>query len=54
MIDLRNLGGGRKLIKQIVKNSKLASQPWNKKQQHKQVKTQKNSYTPNTRPTNLY
>ena len=42
MLDLKNLGTGRKLIKEIMKQTgkKL---PWSKDNQYAQLKQQKNS-----------
>jgi len=54
MIDLRNLGGGKKLIKEVMGKSKPANQPWTKQNQYKSVKKQKNVYSPGTRPKNIF
>lgn len=49
MIDLRNLGGGKKLIKDVVKNSKQNNQLWTKQNQINKSKTLKNPHTPQSR-----
>jgi hypothetical protein len=54
MIDLRNLGGGKKLIKEIIRNSKQSNQPWTKKNQYEAVKKQKNIHTPHSRPNRTF
>lgn len=54
MIDLRNLKGGLKLIKDILRNSKQENQPWTKKNQYAAVKKQKNPYTKTTRPKKIF
>lgn len=54
MIDLRNIKGGIKLIKDILKNSQQGNQPWTKKNQYAKVKKQKNTYTQNTRPKKIF
>jgi hypothetical protein len=42
MIDLNNLHGGRKLIKQIVEKTTNNKKPWSREQQQKKVANQKN------------
>ena len=54
MIDLRNIKGGTKLIKDILKNSQQVNQPWTKKNQYATVKKQKNPYTQATRPKKIF
>ena len=48
MIDLRNLNGGAKLIKEIIRTSKTADQPWTIENQKAQLNNQKNIFTQNT------
>ncbi len=54
MIDLRNLNGGKKLIKEIVRNGKSSNQPWTKKNQYRKIKQQKNPHTPDSRPKKTF
>jgi hypothetical protein len=42
MIDLNNLRGGIKLIREIVKNNDNKKQPWSKEKQRQKVATHKN------------
>ena len=42
MIDLNNLHGGNKLIKEIVEKQTGNKQPWSKEQQQKKVANHKN------------
>ena len=51
MLDLNRLGAGKKLIKQVLENSESKNQPWSKAKLKKQLKTQKNAYTRETRLT---
>lgn len=46
MIDLNRIGGGRKLIKEIIKHSKSAKAPWSRKNQIVKYKSQKNCNPP--------
>ena len=54
MIDLRNIKGGKKLIKDILKNTQHVNQPWTKKNQYALVKKQKNPFTQTTRPKKIF
>lgn len=49
MNDLNNIGNGKKLIKEVIKNSKSIRTKWNKAQQVKQLKFQKNSHNTQSR-----
>jgi hypothetical protein len=42
MIDLNNLHGGTKLIKQIVEKNVNKKQPWSREQQRAKAATHKN------------
>lgn len=42
MLDLKNMGGGRKLIQQIIRKNKSKRQPWSKDKQYEQLSKQKN------------
>jgi hypothetical protein len=42
MIDLNNLHGGTKLIKQIVEKNDNKKQPWSREQQREKAATHKN------------
>lgn len=42
MINLNNLNGGSKLIKQIVEKNGNKKEPWSKEQQRQKVATHKN------------
>ncbi len=42
MIDLNNLHGGNKLIKEIVEKQTSKKHPWSKEQQQKKVANHKN------------
>lgn len=52
MIDLNRFGSGRNLVKKVIENSKSKNQPWSKKKQNTQLKTQKNSHSLQSRLTN--
>jgi len=54
MIDLKNLGGGKQLIKQIIETSKSNNQPWTRKKQLEKIKTQKNTHSRQSRLTNKF
>jgi hypothetical protein len=54
MIDLKNLGGGKQLIKEIVETSKSNNQPWTKKQQLEKIRTHKNTHSPQSRSTHNF
>ena len=43
MIDLKNFGGGRKLIKKILRLDAAPSKPWSKTQLRKKLNNRKNS-----------
>jgi len=49
MIDLNNIGNGRKLIKQVMKTDKISKALWNKSNQVKQLKNQKNPHNTQSR-----
>ena len=49
MIDLNNIGNGRKLIKEVMKSDKSSKTNWNKSQQVKQLKVQKNPHNTQSR-----
>ena len=49
MIDLNNIGNGRKLIKEVMKNDKLSKAQWNKSNQVNQLNKQKNPYNSQSR-----
>jgi hypothetical protein len=46
VIDLNRIGGGRKLIKEIVKQNKQSNAPWSRKNQINKYKVQKNPNPP--------
>jgi hypothetical protein len=46
VIDLNRIGGGRKLIKEIVKQNKQSNAPWSRKSQISKLQVQKNSKPP--------
>lgn len=54
MIDLKNLGGGKKLIKQIIQNSQSVNQPWTKAKQLEKVKKIKNTHSRQSRSTSKF
>lgn len=54
MIDLRNLGGGKKFIKKLIGITHGKHLPWSKQTQYESVKKNKNSYSPNFRPKNFF
>lgn len=43
MIDLKNMGTGRKLIKKIISRDKSDKKPWSPKQIRNQLSKQKNT-----------
>jgi hypothetical protein len=43
MIDLKNLGGGRKLIKKIIRQDTSSNTPWSQIELFKKLKGQKNN-----------
>jgi hypothetical protein len=47
MIDLKNFGGGRKLIKKVIRQDNSPSKPWSQTQLFKKLKNQKNFKKPN-------
>lgn len=49
MIDLNNIGNGRKLIKEVMKNDKKSNAQWNKSHQVNQLKRQKNPHNTQSR-----
>lgn len=42
MIDLRNIKGGKKLIKKIIGDNTDKNQPWSKHNQYQLLRKQKN------------
>lgn len=46
MIDLRNIKGGKKLIKKIISDNVGKNQPWSKHNQHQSLRKQKNCLNP--------
>ena len=46
MIDLRNLKGGKKLIKKIIGDDFQDKKSWSKKNQYQSIAKQKNCLTP--------
>ena len=49
MIDLNNIGNGKKLIKEVMKNSKLKNTPFSKQKQVEQLSKQKNAHNNQSR-----
>jgi len=43
MIDLKNFGGGRKLIKKVMRQDNSSDKPWSQEQLFKKLKQQKNT-----------
>ena len=41
MIDLKNFGGGRKLIKKVIRQDNSPSKPWSQTQLFKKLKINK-------------
>lgn len=54
MIDLKNLGGGKQLIQEIIQKSKPINQPWSKAKQLDKVKKIKNTHSRQSRLTSKY
>jgi hypothetical protein len=46
MLDLKNLGGGKKLIQKIIRNNVTKDMPWSKSKQYQQLKNTKNNRNP--------
>lgn len=49
MIDLNNIGNGKKLIKEVMKNSKSKHTPFSKNKQVEQLSKQKNAHNTQSR-----
>jgi hypothetical protein len=43
MIDLKNFGSGRKLIKKIIRQDSSTNRPWSQEELFKKLKNQKNN-----------
>jgi len=48
-MDLNNMGAGKKLIEQLIKDGNIKHMGWTRQQQQAYLDKQKNSQTPNTR-----
>ena len=48
-MDLNNMGAGKKLIAQLVKDGNINRMGWSRQQQQELINNQKNSQTPNTK-----
>ena len=46
-MDLNNMGAGKKLIEEIIKNGNVKTMGWGKSQQENLINKQKNSKTSN-------
>jgi hypothetical protein len=54
MIDLKNLGGGKQLIKEIIETNKSNNQPWTRKKQIEKIKNHKNTHSRQSRSTHNF
>jgi hypothetical protein len=48
-MDLNNMGAGKKLIAQLIKDGNIKRMGWSREHQQELINKQKNSQTPNTR-----
>jgi hypothetical protein len=48
-MDLNNMGAGKKLIQQLVKDGNIRRMGWSREQQQELINKQKNSQTPQSR-----
>lgn len=51
-MDLKNIGGGKKLIQEIIRNNTSKNEPWTKSEQYKQLQNQKNTLNRQVTSTN--
>lgn len=49
MMDLNNMGAGKKLIEEFIKDGNTRRMGWTRQQQQEFFNKQKNSQTPDTR-----
>jgi hypothetical protein len=49
MMDLNNMGAGKKLIQRLVKDGNIKRMGWSREQQQELINKQKNSFSPKTR-----